>query len=105
MSRLANFQVYFLNLELLQVLFYTLYVTFKITKYMKTTSIYTWYKKVNNLIAKNIEKINVHGFTIDVSFMDIEDRNKSVTVHVFDHAKEELRELCWNSTPSVFKIG
>ena len=37
---------------------------------MKTTSIYTWYKKVNNLIAKNIEKINVHGFTIDVSFMD-----------------------------------
>ena len=58
---------------------------------MKTTSIYTWYKKVNNLIAKNIEKINVHGFTIDVSFMDIEEKNKSVTVHVFNHAKEDCK--------------
>lgn len=58
---------------------------------MKTTSIYTWYKKVNNLIAKNIEKINVHGFTIGVSFMDIEDGNKSVTVHVFNHAKEDCK--------------
>lgn len=58
---------------------------------MKTTSIYTWYKKVNNLIAKNIEKINVHGFTIEVSFMDIEDGNKSVTAHVFNHAKEDCR--------------
>ena len=58
---------------------------------MKTTSIYTWYKKVNNLIAKNIEKINVHGFTIDVSFMDIEEGNKSVTVHIFNHAKEDCK--------------
>ena len=58
---------------------------------MKTTSIYTWYKKVNNLIAKYIEKINVHGFTIGVSFMDIEDGNKSVTVHVFNHAKEDCK--------------
>ena len=57
---------------------------------MKTTSIYTWYKKVNNLIAKNIEKINVHGFTIDVSFMDIEEGNKSITVHVFNHVKEGI---------------
>ena len=58
---------------------------------MKTTSIYAWYKKVNNLIAKNIEKINVHGFTIDVSLMDIEEGNKSVTVHVFNHAKEDCK--------------
>ena len=58
---------------------------------MKTTSIYTWYKKVNNLIAKNIEKINVHGFSIGVSFMDIEEGNKSVTVHVFNHAKEDCK--------------
>lgn len=58
---------------------------------MKTTPIYTWYKKVNNLIAKNIEKINVHGFTIDVSFMDIEEGNKSVTVHVFNHTKEDYK--------------
>ena len=58
---------------------------------MNNTSIYTWYKKVNNLIAKNIEKINVHGFTIGVSFMDIEDGNKSVTVHVFNHAKEDCK--------------
>ena len=58
---------------------------------MKTTSIYTWYKKVNNLIAKNIEKTNVHGFTINVSFMDIEEGNKSVTAHVFNHAKEDCR--------------
>lgn len=58
---------------------------------MKTTSIYAWYKKVNNLIAKNIEKINVHCFTIDVSFMDIEEGNKSVTVHVFNHAKEDCK--------------
>ena len=59
---------------------------------MKTTSIYTWYKKVNNLIAKNIEKINVHGFTIDVSFMDIEEGNKSVTVNIFNHTKEEIHK-------------
>ena len=58
---------------------------------MKTTSIYTWYKKVNNLIAKNIEKINVHGFSIGVSFMDIEEGNKSITVHVFNHVKEDCR--------------
>ena len=58
---------------------------------MKNTSIYAWYKKVNNLIAKNIEKINVHGFTIDVSFMDIEEGNKSVTVHVFNHVKEDCK--------------
>ena len=58
---------------------------------MKTTSIYTWYKKVNNLIAKNIEKINVHGFSIGVSFMDIEEGNKSITVHVFNHAKEDCK--------------
>ena len=58
---------------------------------MKTTSIYTWYKKVNNLIAKNIEKIKLHAFTIDVSFMDIEEGNKSVTVHVFNHAKEDCK--------------
>ena len=57
---------------------------------MKTTSIYTWYKKVNNLISKNIEKINAHGFTIDVCFMDIKDRNKSITVHILNHAKEEI---------------
>ena len=58
---------------------------------MKTTSIYTWYKKVNNLIAKNIEKINVHGFTISVAFMDIEEGNKSVTANVFNHAKEDCK--------------
>ena len=58
---------------------------------MKTTSIYAWYKKVNNLIAKNIEKINVHGFSIGVSFMDIEEGNKSITVHVFNHVKEDCR--------------
>ena len=58
---------------------------------MNTTSIYTWYKKVNNLIAKNIDKINVHGFTIDVSFMDIEDDNKSVTVYVFNNLKDDCK--------------
>ena len=58
---------------------------------MKTTSIYTWYKKVNNLVAKNIEQINVHDFSIDVSFMDIKEGNKSITVNVFNHAKEDCR--------------
>lgn len=58
---------------------------------MKTTSIYAWYKKVNNLIANNIEKINVHGFSIEVSFMDIKEGNKSITVNVFNHTKEDCR--------------
>ena len=44
---------------------------------MKTiTSIYKWYKKVTNLVAKNIEKINMHEFTIEVSFMDIRESNR-----------------------------
>ena len=52
---------------------------------MKTASIYTWYKRVSNLVWKNIDKINVHGFTIEISFMDVEDENKSIIVHVFNH--------------------
>lgn len=52
---------------------------------MKTTSIYTWYKKVNNLIVKNIENLNIHGFTIEVSFMDIKENHKSIIVTVLKH--------------------
>ena len=56
-----------------------------------TTSIYKWYKKVTNLVAKNIEKINMHEFTIEVSFMDIRESNRSITINVFYHAKDDCR--------------
>ena len=58
---------------------------------MKTTSIYVWYKRVTNLVSKNIDKINIHGLIIDVSFMNIEEENKSVTVHVLNYIKNDCK--------------
>ena len=58
---------------------------------MKTTSIYEWYKRVTNLVSKNIDKINIHGFIIDVSFMNIEEENKSITVHVLKYIKNDCK--------------
>ena len=51
---------------------------------MKTTSIYTWYEKVTNLVCKNIKEINVHGLNIEIHFMDLEEDNKSVNIYVSD---------------------
>ena len=31
---------------------------------MNTTSIYYWYKKVTNLVAKNIDKLNTSEYTV-----------------------------------------
>ena len=58
---------------------------------MKTTSIYEWYKRVTNLVSKNIDKINIHGFIIDVSFMNIEEENKSITVHVLNYINNDCK--------------
>ena len=60
---------------------------------MNTTSIYSWYKKVTNLVSKNIEKLNIHEFTVEVSFIDVEEENKSVIVHVsklFENGEEHI---------------
>lgn len=56
---------------------------------MKTTSIYSWYKKVTNLVSNNIDKINIHEFTIEVSFMDIRENHRSITVTVFKHSDDD----------------
>ena len=60
---------------------------------MKTTSIYTWYKRVTNLVCKNIKEINVQGLNIEVSFMDLEEENKSVNIYVselFENGEEYI---------------
>ena len=60
---------------------------------MKTTSIYTWYEKITNLVCKNIEEMNVQGLNIEISFMDVEEENKSVNVYVselFENGEEHI---------------
>ena len=67
---------------------------------MKNTSIYTWYKKVTNLVCKNIEEINVHGLNIEIHFMDLGEDNKSVNVYVselFENGEEYIYG-CENSS-------
>lgn len=58
---------------------------------MNTTSIYQWYKKVTNLVAKNIEKLDIHEFTIEVSFMDIRENHRSIKVTVFKHSDDDCK--------------
>ena len=56
---------------------------------MNTISIYSWYKKVTNLVSKNIEKLNIHQVTVEVSFMDIKASHRSITVTVFNHPDDD----------------
>ena len=56
---------------------------------MNTTSIYSWYKKVTNLVSKNIEKLNIHEFTVEVSFMDIRENHRNITIMVFKHPDDD----------------
>lgn len=60
---------------------------------MKTTSIYTWYKKVTNLISKNIAAINSHDLSIDVCFMDTREDIISVNVGIFRHKNGECKSI------------
>ena len=60
---------------------------------MKTTSIYTWYKKVTNLISKNIVTINSHDLSIDVCFMDTREDIISVNVGIFRYKDGECKSI------------
>ena len=58
---------------------------------IKSTSIYSWYKKVTSLVAKSIEAITIHGFTIEVSLMDVKTNDRSININVFNHANDDCK--------------
>ena len=53
---------------------------------MNTTSIYSWYKKVTNLVSKNIDKLNTSEYTVEVSFMgSVKEKYRCIKMTVFRH--------------------
>ena len=62
---------------------------------MENKAIWTWYKKVNKLISKNIEKVNLSEFSIDVQLTQHELRDDTInaihiTVYNLANGKSEV---------------
>ena len=56
---------------------------------MENKAICTWYKKVNKLISKNIEKVNLSEFSIDVQLTQHElhdDTINAIHITIYDLA-------------------
>ena len=62
---------------------------------MENKAICTWYKKVNKLISKNIEKVNLSEFSIDVQLTQHELHDDTInaihiTVYNLANGKSEV---------------
>lgn len=73
---------------------------------MENKAICTWYKKVNKLISKNIEKVNLGEFSIDVQLTQHELRDDTINaihITVYDLANGKC-EILFNDEIATFFI-
>lgn len=73
---------------------------------MENKAIWTWYKKVNKLISKNIEKVNLSEFSIDVQLTQYELNDNTINaiyMTVYNLANGKC-EILFNDEIATFFI-